>query len=39
LRRQSEERRFKKWIEEDCGLAYGFDYNALFQAATDSPDE
>ena len=27
---------FKSRVEENIGLAFGFDYNALFQAATDS---
>jgi len=30
---------FKKQIEEDYGLSFGFDYNALLQAATESPGE
>jgi len=30
---------FKKQVEERYGLAFGFDYNAVFQEATDSPGE
>ena len=30
---------FKRQVEEQYGLAFGFDYNALFQSATESPGE
>lgn len=30
---------FKSKVQEDYGFAFGFDYNALFQAATASPGE
>jgi hypothetical protein len=37
LPRRSQASCFKKWIMEDCGRAFGFDYIAFFQAATESP--
>lgn len=31
--------RFKNRVEEEYGFSFGFDYNALFQAASDSLGE